>query len=239
MAAGLKISIVTPSLNQGRYIGETIASVASQDYPPFEHIVVDGVSTDETLEVLRRHEQLPHFCWISEPDGGQTEAINKGIRKTDGEIVAYLNADDVYRPGALQRVAEAFAKDPGCGVVAGCCDEIDADSKMIGAYPALMEKAEDMLRFWLWGTKICIAQPAVFLRRRVLEEAGLFDESFDMAMDYEMWLRLAPRTRFKLIPQTLAAFRVTEETKSQSRPYELWMESYRAARKHRQLARPG
>ena len=236
MSSGPLISILTPSFNQERYIGETIASVASQDYRPFEHIVVDGASTDGTLDVLRAHEHLPHLRWLSEPDSGQTEAINKGIRLSKGEIIAYLNADDVYRPGALRAVREAFAADPACGLVMGDCDEIDGSSKVTGIYRARLSRPEDLLHHWAWGSRFCIPQPAVFLRRSLIDQAGFFDETLDMAMDYEMWLRLAPRTRFNKIPRTLAAFRVTRQAKSQRRPCELLMESYAAARKHRALA---
>ena len=236
MSTNPMISIVTPSLDQGHYIGETIASIASQDYTPFEHIVVDGASTDGTLDVLRGHQHLSHLRWLSEPDSGQSEAINKGIRLSKGEIIAYLNADDFYRPGAFRAVRAAFAADPACGVVFGDCDEVDGSSNVTGIYRARLSRPDDLLHHWAWGSHFCIAQPAVFLRRGLLDQVGLFDETFELAMDYEMWLRLASRTRFKMIPRTLAAFRVTCETKSQRRPYELLMEAYFAARRHRRLA---
>ena len=230
------ISIVTPSFNQARYLSQAIASVSSQDYPKFDHIVIDGASQDGTLEILRRHDQLPHFRWISEPDSGQTEAINKGIRQCAGDIVAYLNADDVYRPGAFRAVAKAFAANSGCGVLVGDCDEIDRNSNVTRVHPVKLCCPQDLLRHWASGQDFRIDQPAVFLRRRLLDEAGLFDETFDVAMDYEMWLRLASRTRFAIVPQTLAAFRVTDETKSRRRPHDLVIESHRAARKHASLA---
>ena len=120
------VSIVTPSLNQGRFIGEAIRSVLGQDYPRLEHIVVDGGSTDDTLSVLRRFE---HLHWVSEPDDGQADAINKGFRMAHGEIFAWLNADDFYTRGTLDYIRNRFASEPDLHALVGDCDVVDVDGK--------------------------------------------------------------------------------------------------------------
>lgn len=233
-ASAVRISAVTPSLNQGRYIEETILSVLDQQYPNFEHIIVDGGSADETLTILRKY---PHLRWTSEPDAGQTAAINKGIRLATGDIFAYLNADDVFRPGAFQAVREVFHGDPTTAMLIGDCDVIDERSRLVGHYRARLERFEDMLRYWEWGNRFCIPQPAVFLRRDAVEKVGLFDEGYDLAMDYEMWLRLAEHCPFTIVHWTLAGSRVTEQTKTHRYRRRMDLEQFHACRKYWRLAR--
>ena len=230
--SGPVISIVTPSLNQGATIETTIRSVADQGYPSFEHHVVDGGSTDSTLDVLRRQSGVE---WTSEPDRGQTDAINRGLARARGEIVAYLNADDYYLPGAFAEVSRSFA-DPACQVLVGGCARVDTDGRDLGVYRARLDRPADLLRWWRWGLEVCIPQPAVFLRRSALDAAGPFDESFDMAMDLEMWMRLAGRFPFTLTERVLAAYRESPETKTSRRPADMPLECDRAARLHLDLA---
>jgi glycosyltransferase involved in cell wall biosynthesis len=227
------ISIVTPTLNQGGTIEETIQSVAAQDYAHFEHIVVDGGSTDNTLDILAKH---PHLRWLSEPDRGQSDAINKGIRMSGGEVVSYLNSDDVLRPGALRAVAEAFASQPENGLVAGDCDLIDAHSRVEGLFQARLRRREDLLRYWEWGTGFCLPQPAVFVRRELFSRVGGFREHLHLAMDYDMWLRLAAHTEFTVVSKTLAAFRVTPGTKTRRQRYAMTLEAYLVSRNYTHLA---
>ncbi len=231
--SSIKISVVTPSLNQGRFIEETILSVLEQRYENFEHIILDGGSTDQTLEILRKY---PHLCWVSEPDEGQTPAINKGFRMSTGQVFAYLNADDLYRPGAFRAVAEVFRGDPTTAIVIGDCDGIDGESRLTGEHRARLERYEDLLRYWEWGNRFCVPQPATFLHRRVLEDVGLFDERYDLAMDYEMWLRAGARYPFTILHRTVAAFRVTDQTKTNRYRRQMDLEQFRAARKHWRLA---
>jgi hypothetical protein len=230
----LSISIVTPTLNQAATIDETIRSVRDQDYPHFDHYVVDGGSKDETVSILERH---PHLLWVSEPDDGQTDAINKGMERARGDVVAYLNSDDIYRPGAFQAVAEAFA-DPECFVLIGECDVIDAEGKTRDVYLARLDAREDLLRWWKWNGGFCIPQPSVFIRRSALEAVGPFDPSYHLAMDLEMWMRLAKIFPFTLARRTLAAFRITPETKTSRRRADMVLECDRAARTHIDLADP-
>lgn len=227
-----KISIVTPSFQQRRYIEETIQSVLDQRYPNFEHIIVDAGSTDGTVDVLKSY---PHLRWISEPDRGQAHAINKGLLISSGDIVAYLNSDDVYRPGAFHAVAEGFREHPEAGLLVGNCDYINESSAVIGHMKAKYEKIEDLIRYWGWDKWYCIPQQAVFMRRELLAEIGLFDVSFHMVLDYDMWLRAAQATNFHLCGKTLAAFRLATNTKTTARTHEMYYEELEASRRRWKL----
>ena len=224
-----RISIITPSYGQGAFIEETIRSVLAQDYPDFEHIVVDGGSRDQTLDILRK---FPHLRWVSERDRGQADAINKGLRMATGEILAYLNSDDLYRPGAFRAVADFFAAHPEARIVAGGCDVIDERSRITGHLRARYGRLEDLIRYWGWDRWVCIPQPAVFWRRALTEEAGPFDASLHMTLDYDMWLRAAARTPIHTLPETLAAFRLAAGSKTTSRTHEMYLEEFAVSRRY-------
>jgi glycosyltransferase involved in cell wall biosynthesis len=208
----MKFSVVTPSFNQGRFIERTLRSVAAQrqDLPPgvtVEHVVYDGGSTDETLAVLRAF--APAVRWVSGRDGGQADAVNRAIRATDGDVVGWLNSDDVYYPGALARVAAFLQQHPQVDVVYGMADHIDVDDRPFEPYPS-REWDFERLR------ETCfICQPALFLRRRATERAGLLDERLHYCMDYEYWLRLGKGgARFAYLPAKLAGSRLYGENKT-------------------------
>jgi glycosyltransferase involved in cell wall biosynthesis len=203
----LSISIVTPSLNQGRFIERTIRSVLDQNYPALEYVVCDGGSTDQTLSVLDLYRD--RLRAISEPDGGQAAAVNKGIRMTSGEIIGWLNSDDVYCPGSLRSVAEFMMNRPAIDVVYGDACLIDADGGPLGPYET---EPWDPARL----TERCfLCQPAVLFRRRVVERFGLLDDRLHYCMDYEYWLRLATGVAsFAHLPVALAGSRLHPETKT-------------------------
>lgn len=224
-----RISIVTPSLNQGRWIEETIQSVLGQNYPNFEHIVVDGGSTDETTEVVARY---PHVRFVIERDLGQAHAINKGILKASGEIIAYLNSDDLYRPGAFYKVARALADPHGPKVVVGACDYIDAAGATLSVLRPRYEQLGDLHRYWGWERWYCIPQQAVFWRREILSQVGLFDISHQYTMDYEMWVRMFAVYPPVLLEEELAAFREQPDNKTVAQADRLYRDHWVAARKH-------
>lgn len=210
-----KISIVTPSLNQGEFIEETIRSVLSQEYPHLEYIVMDGGSSDNTLDILRSYSH--RVKWVSEKDTGQTNAINKGLHRTSGEILAYLNADDLLLPGALEKVARTFMENPGAMWVTGRCRIITENGqetrKLITAYKNLWLRFHHPSLLFITDY---ISQPATFWRAGLLDELGDFDESLHYALDYEYFLRLNVRFPLKILPDDLAAFRVHSQSKNAS-----------------------
>lgn len=207
--AGLpKVSIVTPSYNQGRYIRATIESVLGQDYPRIEHIVIDGGSNDETVSILKEYENK--IRWVSESDNGQADAINKGIRLSSGSIVAYLNSDDIYLPGTISRVVDEFYRFPDADLVYGDFHAIDEQGNILDKIKTIPFDHAILLYDANY-----ISQPASFYRRRLLDEIGLFDERLQYLMDYEFFLRAAKRRAvFHLMKTPLSAIRYHGDCKT-------------------------
>jgi len=203
-----KISIVIPSFNQRKFIERTIESLLEQKYKDLEIIVVDGGSTDGTVEILKKYGGK--IKWISEKDNGQTEAINKGMRMAKGEIMTYLNSDDTYEIGTLNIVAKYFEDNPRAMIVYGKGRHIDENDRYINDYPS--ENVDgNVLKI-----KCPICQPTVFWRRELWEEIGDFDEKLDFAMDYQYWLRVAEKYDFDFIDEYLANTRLHSDTKTLS-----------------------
>ncbi len=202
----MKVTIVTPSYNQGTFIERTVRSVLAQrgDFD-LEYLVLDGGSTDETLAILRRYED--RLRWSSEPDRGQSDAINKGFRRATGDVLGWLNSDDVYEPGALQAVVTAL-RDSGRRWGFGECRIIDEDDREVRSAIARYKTwaARRYSRAGLVARNF-IAQPATFFRRDLLDEVGPIDETLHLAMDYDLWLRFARVAEPVFVPAPLAAFR--------------------------------
>lgn len=203
--------MVTPSLNQGRFIERTIRSVIEQDYDDLEYIVVDGDSTDDTLAVLRRYGD--RVVWISEPDRGQSDAINKGWRMSSGEIVAYLNSDDTYKPGAVARAVEWLLAEPETVMVYSDVDIIDQDDRLV----RLFRGPEFDLDRLIHDYGYYLPQQGVFLARAALERVGLLDESLHFKMDRDLYIRMGRQGRVRRIPQSLACGRAHADAKSTPR----------------------
>lgn len=210
-----KISIITPTLNQAQFIEETIQSVLSQGYPNLEYWVIDGGSTDGTLDILKKYQEK--LCWISEKDRGQSEAINKGMRRATGDVVAFLNSDDVYEPGALASVGEFFLKNPAAAWLTGWCRVVNSKGVEIHQLITLYKK------FWLvWRSYRVllildyVSQPATFWRREVIQEVGYFDENIHYAMDYDYSLRVGKKFKLWVIPRYLARYRIHASSKAGS-----------------------
>jgi glycosyltransferase involved in cell wall biosynthesis len=212
----VRISIITPSFNQAEFIGRTIRSVHGQRGPfELEHIVIDGGSTDGTTEILSR--SGPAIRWVAEPDEGQADALNKGLAMATGEIVGWLNSDDVYLGGALAAVAEVFAAEPATQWLYGKVRIIDAADREIRR-PVTVYKNLRMRR-WSLGKLLrenWLSQMGVFWRRAAAEQVGRFRTDLHYCMDYDYWLRLGSRWPGRFVDQYLAAFRWYALSKSGS-----------------------
>jgi glycosyltransferase involved in cell wall biosynthesis len=208
------ISVVTPSFNQGRFIEEALASVQLQNYVNWEHLVIDGASTDGTIDRLHalstKNEQSNLF-WISESDSGQSEALNKGFRRAKGEIIGWLNSDDRYRAGCFERVVKAFEDNPEADIIYGDYLIVDESGKVLQ-----IRREIDFSEFiLLYHHVLYIPTTATFFRRRVFDEGNLLDESLQYAMDLDFFIRLSARGyRFKHIPEILADFRIHADSKT-------------------------
>jgi glycosyltransferase involved in cell wall biosynthesis len=212
------ISIITPSFNQGRFIEENIQSVLGQNYASFEHIVIDGGSEDETMEVVRKY---PHLKWISEPDRGQADALNKGFRMAQGDIIGWLNADDLYLPGTFELVSRALDKPRGRWVVMGDVEMTDEYGNVLQLLYNQPRRFHELLRFW--DTKLRIFhQPGVFFFKEVLDRVGLLDISLYFAMDYDLWLRISRKFAFHRVNAIFARYRLHASSKS-SRGWDAFM----------------
>ena len=223
----MKISIITPSYNQVEFIKHTIRSVLGQDYPDLEYIIVDGGSTDGSVEIIKSYaDQLA--WWVSEPDGGQADAINKGFKHATGEIVAWLNSDDMYAPGAFADACAVFEANPEIGMVYGNAVSFDCEGKPLNDLGIENWSLKDLVAFHI------ICQPAVFMRRVVLEQAGYLDDAYHMMLDHHLWLRIAQRTEIHHVPRIwafarhhAAAKNVAQATKFGQEAFKIleWMET--------------
>jgi len=213
-----KISIVTPSYNQGQFIEETIRSVLLQGYPNLEYIIIDGGSTDNSVEIIRRYEPWLHY-WTSEIDEGQSDAINKGFQLSNGEVIAWLNSDDFYMPGAIHKVICSFLNNHNQGLIYGDVEIINENGKHLGKFTGSQTNAKKLL---LEGNTI--PQPAAFIRLSDLNRTGGLDKNLDYVMDYDLWIRLALVSPLSYIPSNLAVFRRHENSKSTSQSIPMLME---------------
>ena len=183
-----RISVVTPSFNQGRYLERTIQSVLDQNYPNLEYIIIDGGSTDESVDIIKKYD--PHLAyWVSEPDAGQSNAINKGLTRATGTILAWLNSDDYYLPGAFGAIAEASLAHPDAGVFVGIGEVVDTSGKCLYRVEAPPAIRLETLYNWLDGGDFI--QPSCFFRHTAWHAAGPLDASVHIAFDVDLWLRMA------------------------------------------------
>ncbi len=205
---GPLVSIITPSYNQGRFIEETILSVLTQDYPNIEYIVMDGGSTDNTLDILKKYEG--RLTWISEPDRGQSHAINKGFQMAKGEILAWLNSDDTYLPGAISKVVQHFQTNPESMMVYGEGYLIDEHSRVKQRFP-YTEKFDLWKLIYLWDN---ILQQTAFFRCQVFDQIDPLDENLHYGMDWDLWIRIGKKFRVDYIPEYLGNLREYSEAKT-------------------------
>lgn len=222
------VTVVTPCLNTESFISKTIESVLSQDYPNLEYILVDGGSTDRTAEVIREFiERNPaRMRLIVEPDGGVAEALGKGLAMARGEVFAYLNADDTYFPGTLRTAVHWLQNNPHVAGVYGNAYWIDDKGQRIGNYPTESFHNETLLN------SCYICQPTCFLRTAVLREVGGFNTEYQVAFDYELWLRIAQSHQLVKIDALLANSRMHRANKTLSQRSLGFEEARRALRKY-------
>ncbi len=212
----MKISIITPSFNQAQYIEQTIQSVLSQkgDFH-LEYIIIDGGSTDATLDILKKY--TGKISWTSEKDRGQSDAINKGFKKATGDIIGWLNSDDLYEPDTLNNVARFFKKNPAVKWVYGKCRIIDEKNREIRRGVTFYKNL--LLRKYSYNKLLAenfISQPAVFFRREILDDIGYLDLNQHIVMDYDFWLRIGKKHPAGVINKYLASFRWYTDSKSGS-----------------------
>jgi glycosyltransferase involved in cell wall biosynthesis len=211
MTRGPTLSVITPSLNQGRFIERSIQSVLLQGIPDLEYVICDGGSVDETVRVLKDYGN--RLQWISEPDRGQAHSVNKGISQTKGEIICWINSDDVYYPGALQAVQKVFRDNPTTLAVYGQADHIDARDNVVQPYPTEPWNYHRLM-------DVCfLCQPAVFFRRVLIQKLGALDETLQYCMDYELWLRYGKYNYFQYLQDRLAGSRMYSGNKTSSQPF--------------------
>ncbi len=220
------VSVVTPSFNTGRFIAAAVQSVLAQDYPQLEYVVMDGGSTDQTLDVLKSLGE--RVSWISEPDAGQADAINRGFSRTSGEILGWLNSDDTYAPGAIGVAADYFQAHPDVALVYGNADFIDSTGARIGR----CAHVEPFSRHRLMHYSDFIVQPAAFFRRSAFEAVGGLDASLNWAMDYDLWIKLARRFKVAYLPHVLAQYRWLSDNKSAVGGWARLQEVERVSRRH-------
>ncbi len=204
------VTIVTPSYNQARFLEATLRSVLEQDYPRIEYLVVDGASNDGSVEIIRRYADRLDW-WVSEKDSGQSEAINKGLRRARGEFVGWLNSDDIYLPGAVSAAVTVFQSHPEAGLIYGDSRAIDTDGRPFNLMRARQYTVTDLMAFQI------ICQPAAFMRRSVMEEVGYLNPDYQLLMDNLLWMCMAQKAPIIYVPQTWAAARYHEQAKNRTR----------------------
>ncbi|MCE1253928.1 MAG: glycosyltransferase [Anaerolineae bacterium] len=215
------VSIITPSYNQARFIETTLRSVLDQEGVDLEYIVIDGGSTDGSAEIIKKFGDRLAY-WVSEPDKGQTDAINKGFNRAHGDIIAYLNSDDTYEPGALAEVVRFFKQHPEVGLVYGDANFIDADGKIIGRFPAAQTDYRRLRQGY-----VHVPQQAAFFRTSLWKQVGPLDPSFYFAMDYDLWVRLAALAPVVYYPRLWANFRLYGDSKTIASDDRCWPEMLR------------
>jgi glycosyltransferase involved in cell wall biosynthesis len=214
------VSIITPSFNQAPFLERTIRSVLEQDYPNVEYLLADGGSTDGSLEIIRGFSHRLTW-WVSEKDRGQADAINKGLNHAKGEIVAWINSDDYYLPGVISQAVKTLRDNPEIGLVFGKVQVVDKNEEVLNSLSYDDWQLPDLMTFKIIG------QPAVFMRRDVLEKAGFLDLNYHFLLDHQLWLRIGLNTKFKYVPEFWARAHYHEGCKNLAQAAEFGKEAWK------------
>ncbi len=228
-----RVSIITPSYNQGQFIAETINSVLTQNYANLEYIIIDGGSTDQTLEVIRRYADDPRLSWISEPDEGMSHALNKGFARCTGEFMTWLNSDDVFIGQPVPETVAYFQANPQAVLVYGQAMFTKPDGSPCEGVD-LMGSPFDFVKM-LSGENVCIPQPGTFWRRSLWEQVGAIREDLQYVMDCDYWLRASRYGELHYIPHLYSACRQHEEAKTVKHDVLAWLEREKLYQELRQL----
>ena len=218
----MRVTVVTPSFNQADFLEQTIQSVLGQGIPGLEYMVVDGGSTDGSVEIIRKYADRLAW-WVSEKDRGQADAINKGFARATGEIIGWLNSDDLYQPGAIAAALEVFERHPEAGLVYGDVLSIDGGGQPINLMKFQPYSLDDLMAFRI------ISQPGVFMRRQVLEQAGRLDVQFHFMLDHHLWLRMVQVAGMVYLPRVQAAARFHSGAKNLAQAPKFGQEALRLA----------
>jgi glycosyltransferase involved in cell wall biosynthesis len=203
-----KVSIITPSFNQGQFLEASIRSVLEQDYPNLEYIIVDGGSKDESVEIIQKYQH--HLAWwVSEKDKGQSDALNKGFARATGQILAWLNSDDIYFPNAVSQAVEVLMSRPEVGMVYGDADLIDKSGVTVGQFGSKQTSYRQMLR-----GSVHIPQATAFFRADLWRQVGPLDQMLFFSFDYDLWVRLAKVSQLLYVPKRWAKFRIHDAGKT-------------------------
>jgi glycosyltransferase involved in cell wall biosynthesis len=231
------LSVITPSYNQAEFLPRTIESVLSQEYPALEYLVMDGASTDGSVAILERYAAAGKLRFVSQKDAGQSDAVNQGFARTRGEVIGWVNSDDLYAPGALVAVGEWFAAHPESEWLFGLCPIVDRDDRPFKA--GITRYKEFWLRHYSYQWLLVenfLSQPAVFFRRRLLDRVGALDPDYHLAMDYHLWLRMAQVAAPAFLDRELAYFRSSGDNKMSLQWRKSFQEDLAVAAR---VARPG
>ena len=231
----VKLTVITATYNRADFLPRCIESVASQSYPYKEHVIIDGGSTDGTIPLLKSYgAKYPHLRWISEKDNGISSALNKGLAIAGGDAVGVIGDDDFYAPEVFGIIAQEFERDEDVAVVTGNCDFIGNDNLVSNTQKASYTSRADLIQCWrYWGRQVAIAAPSTFIRKRVIDEVGGFDEADRFAMDYHHWLKITEKfPKIRAVDTVFAKFRLDTGTVSFSSNSEQWEEMLRISKRH-------